>query len=102
MVKRHGCDAHKPPCITIEFHDRSAIAVSVSGGANRSTEDKSCAFDGVGFAFGLDMKGEIVDEVFADDDIVDGVGAVGIALAIVHGDMGEVFGDDGVVVERCW
>jgi len=48
------------------------------------------------------MKGEIVDEVFADDDIVDGVGAVGIALAIVHGDMGEVFGDDGVVVERCW
>lgn len=99
MVKRHGCDAHKSPCITIQFHDRSAIAMSVGCGADRCAEDKACAFDGVGFAFGLYVKGEVVDEVFTDDDVVDRIGGVGIALAIVHGDMGEIFSDDGVVIE---
>ena len=47
------------------------------------------------------MKGEVVDKVFADDDVVDRVGGVCVAIAIVHGDMGEIFGDDGVVVEGC-
>ena len=45
------------------------------------------------------MKAEVVDEVFADDDVVDSVACVSFPFAIVHGDMGEVFGDDGVVVE---
>lgn len=103
MVKWHGCDAHKSPCITIQFHDRSPVTVSVSCGPDRCAEDEACAFDGVGFAFGfgLYVKCEVVDKVFADDDVVDCVGAVCVAFAIVHGDMGEVFGDDGVVVERC-
>lgn len=76
--------------------------MSVGSRADRCTEDEACAFDGVGFVFSLYVKGEIVDEVFTDDDVVDRVGGVGIALAIVHGDMGEVFGDDGIVVEWCW
>ncbi len=101
MVKRHSCYAHKSPCIAIQFHDRSAIAMSVGCGADGRAEYEACAFDGVGFAFGLDMKGEIVDEVFADDDVIDSIGAVCVAIAIVHGDMGEIFGDDGVVLEWC-
>lgn len=102
MVERHGCDAHKSPCIAIQFHDRSAVTVSVGCGADRRTEDEACAFDGVGFVFCLDMKAEVVDEVFTDDDVVDRVGGVGVAIAIVHSNMREVFDDDGVVIQWDW
>lgn len=102
MVERHRCDTHKSSCVAIQFHDISAVAMSIGSGSDGCAEDKACTVDVIGFCFCLYMKSKVVDEVFSDDDIVDSIAGVCVAIDILHGDMRKFFGYDSVLIECGW
>ena len=85
VVKRQCCDTHKSSSIAIQVDDRSAIIISICCGSNWCGEDESCPFDGLVYGFALYVEVEIIDKVFSDDDIVDGVTLMRLACVIFHG-----------------
>lgn len=45
------------------------------------------------------METEVVDDIFSNDNIVDGVAGVCLSLCIGHGDVWQIFGDD---IQGCY